>query len=237
MIGLFLRKCQWLHLLFLSFGWAILANICYRDYLSGKFPIDVLCIYASNGGSLLYFIIFYLSYGLPMSAILIFLNHALCEEYYYSRVKHRFTVMTAKILVIVIVNISILLAELFCLYLCAGKLYFERLCLYDLWVTVGVMANLLLPRLMLAFMFLILSTLKGKLMILFTVMTGILFFGFLTNTLFNIDTVISWFDVSRMSQSIIVTECILTGLMIYAVFYLENKRDISLQEDIDKNDE
>ncbi len=97
--------------------------------------------------------------------------------------------------------------------------------------------KLLLPRSMLAFLFLILSTRNGKLTILFTVMTGILFFGFLTNALFNIDTVISWFDASKMSQSIILTECILTGLMICAVFCLEKKRDISLQEDIDKNDE
>lgn len=237
MTDLLLRKCPWLYYNILSFGWAALAFWAYRDFLSGSMAEEFICMYMPNRGSLLYIMIFYLSYGLPMMAMLTYLKHPLCEEYYYTRIENRFTIVIAKILALTVINGAILFVELSTLHLCIFAFPTSVRCVYDFKAMASVVGALLLPRLTIALLFQLCSVLKGNLILTFTILTGMIFSGVLVNTDIFKAMVLQWFDVSAMANGLAVVEAIFAVVLICAILYIDQKHDISMQEDVEKNDE
>lgn len=234
--GLLLKTCPWPWLHGFSLVWAALAFWAYRDFPVNSLSAYIVCAYFPGGGSLLYILIFYLSYGLPMMATLTFLKHALCEEYYYTRVENRVSIAAARLLASAAINGAILLVELcgLCLWI---SIFHNKELLYDVGAMAGVVGALLLPRLTFAFLLVLCSILKYNLIIIFTILTGILFSGVLVRAPIFEVAVLRWFDVSKMTSRIAAAESILAVLLVCAILYADQKRDISMQEDIEKNDE
>lgn len=233
---LLLKKCSWISLICLSLAWSIFAVIAYAGFLSNDMLSNIKNIYAPNGGSLLFVLIFYLSFGIEMIMVTSYLKHPLCEEYYYTRITGRTTIIFANILAIVVINAAIILLEIigitFFLFL-SGKCTNKKT---DIFVLLQILAAAIIPRLILSFVLFLGKKLGKNLTTVFTILTVIIF----SIILIDIDvfiTIRNWLDVSRMSGMMLGMVGLLAIVLVCVVIGVDYTRDISLQEDEEKNDQ
>ena len=233
---LLLKKCSWISLICLSLAWSIVAVIAYTGFLSDDMLSNIKNIYAPNGGSLLFVLIFYLSFGIEMIMVTSYLKHPLCEEYYYTRITDRTTIISANTLAIVAINAEIILFEIigitFYLFL-SGKYTINNT---DLLVLLQILAAVIIQRLIFSFVLLLSKKLGKNITTVFTILTVIIFGSILIDSDVFI-TIRNWLDPSRMSEQKLAVECLSTIALVCAVIGVDYTRDISLEEDVDKNDQ
>ena len=233
---LLLKKCSWTSLICLSLAWCIFAVIAYAGFLSDDMLSNIKNIYTPNGGSLLYVLIFYLSFGIEMIMVTSYLKHPLCEEYYYTRITDRTTIISANILAIVVINVAIILLEIIGITLflfLLGKCTIKK---PDIFVLLQILAASIIQRLTLSFVLLLGKKLGKNIATVFIILTVIIFSSILIDSdMFN--TIRNWLDVSRMSGMMLGMEGLLAIVLVCVVIGIDYSRDISLQEDLDKNDQ
>lgn len=234
--NLLLKKCSWISLVCISLVWSALAAVAYMSFLSDDMLSNVKNMYAPNGGSLQFVLIFYLSFGIEMIMVSGYLKHPLCEEYFYTRITSRATIITANIFAVAVINVAIILLEFFGIAFCLILSEKCKIRNIEILALLQIAASVIIPRLTLSVVLLLSNKLGKNVTTVFTILTAIIFSSILIDSDVFI-TIRNWLDVSRMSEQKLGVECLLTIALVCAVIGVDYTRDISLEEDVDKNDQ
>ena len=234
--GLLLKKCSWISLICFSLVWSALAAIAYMGFLSDDMLSNVKNMYMPNGGSLQFVLIFYLSFGIEMIIVSSYLKHPLCEEYFYTRITSRATIIIANIFAVAIINATIILLEFFGIAFCLLISENCKIRNIEIRALLQFAASVVIPRLTLSIVLLLSSKLGKNVTTVFTILTAIIFSSILIDSDVFI-TIRNWLDPSRMIEQKLAVECLLTIALVCAVIGIDYTRDISLEEDVDKNDQ
>lgn len=233
--GLLLKKCSWISLIFISFVWSIFAIVAYMRFLTADILSNIKIIYAANDGSLLFVLIFYLSFGIEMIMVSSYLKHPLCEEYVYTRITSRATIITANIFVVAVINTTIILLEFFGIAFCLLISEKSKIKSIEIPALLQIAASVTVPRLTLSVVLLLSNKLGKNIITVFTILTAIIFSSILIDSDVFI-TIRNWLDVPQTNGLKLGMECLLIIALVCAVIGVDHTRDISLQEDVDKND-
>lgn len=220
---IFLKNVNWVGLFFLSALWSAGTFHLYIRYLNAGAVENFQILFSPNAISLFHAIVYELSFGLPVLFTITFLQHPLCKEFYYTRIRKRSSVAWAKILTVT----GIGGASVCTMVIASSVLYFWNCGIFPgLLPVCREIAMLLVPRIGLALFFVLSEQLHWNLILEFTVLTGIIVGGVLLPAgrafLQSEWTWIGAFGLTVISFSL--------------VLYVDAKRDISMVEGHEKND-
>lgn len=225
-VCMFSKKTNWLSIFCFSALWSTGAFRLCVSYLNAGLKESLRILFSPNAISLLHAIVYALSFGLPIMFTIVFLQHPLCEEFYYSRIRKRSSVAYAKILCVS----GITGASVFTMVFTSSILHFIEF--RDSGIFIGLpyvcseIASLLVPRIGLAIFFILSEQLNWNLILEFTALTGMIvgcvFLPAGQEFLKNDKT---WIGAVG-----------LTVIFFFLCLYIDAKHDISIGKGDEKND-
>lgn len=222
---LHLRKVNWLSVYGFSALWSVAAFYLYADYLNADQSRGLFQLFSPSAMSLLHAVVYELSFGLPIMFTIAFLQHPLCEEYYYTRVQGRSCVTWAKILAIT----GITGASIFSMTGTSAVLWFWRFHNFGFSGVLSFCTELafqLILRIDLVLFFLLSKLLGWDVLMELPVLTGIIVGGVFLPTR----------QVFLTDGRIEIGAFGLSAVFVLLILYMDSKRDISMEEGYEKDD-
>lgn len=220
---LLIKSFPWKKVAKMSSSWTIGALLCFSKYLGKSFVDNVALLYSPHNAKLIYIIVFYMSLCIPMVYTMLYTQIQMDEEYLYSRIRGRYTIIFARILVHLVANIFSIFIELVIVAL-FHLLRFESFSLDDSINSIICLGMWkFLQKTTLTLMLLLHELRKKNVFSLFTILTGIILIvaiGLLGESGF-------WIYSSPSAWDIIVQYLIGVILLLSAIVYTEHIRDIS----------
>ena len=204
--------------------WAMGAFLCFSKYLGESFVDNVALLYSPHNAKLIYLIVFYISLCIPMVYTMLYTQIQMGEEYLYSRIRDRSTIIFARILVLLVANIFTTFIELVIVAF-FHLLRFRCISLDDninIIICLGVWK--FLQKTILTLMLLLHELRKKNLISLFTILTGIILI--IANGLLGESGL--WIYSSSSVWDVITQYLVGVIFLLSAIVYTEHIRDISL---------
>lgn len=221
--SILLKTFPWKKVTMISSLWALGAFLCFSEYWGTSLVDNVALLYSPHNAKLIYIIVFYMSLCIPMVYTMLYMQIQMDEEYLYSRIRGRYTIIFARILVHLVANIFSIFIELVIVAL-FHLLRFESFSLDDSINSIICLGMWkFLQKTILTLMLLLHELRKKNVISLFIVLTGIILaiaYGLLGESGL-------WIYSSSSARDIIIQYLNGAIFLSSAIVYTEHIRDIS----------
>lgn len=232
---IFLKQAKYGKWCVCSVGVGVSLWLVYGEKILGATLEDVLYQYfCGYSGSLVYIIAYIVLAILPLLATLFFLKSGICEEYYYSRIIHKSTIVLAQIAVIVILNILIEIVQLFTL---SGIAIYKRTVELDIHMVktmFKLVFELAIPRVELSLLLCLWNKFGGE-AATFCISAIVLIAIEVTCRAYVSVFYLKSFDISQFNQSVLLQDVLLILITVVAIILVDKVGDVISEGDLEKN--